>query len=59
MSLKEALEITINTLCNINVPVAYMNQIGTPIAVSVSNLQACLDAMKQQEVPVDGNADAG
>lgn len=61
MKVKEALEITVNTLSAICVPVGLMQVIGEPIATAIGNLRACIDAIDRDERKEgeNGNADAG
>ena len=59
LSLKQALEMTRDILAGISVPVALIEQIGAPVASAVANLNACIDAINEQEENKDGNADAG
>lgn len=45
MTVKEALEHTINTLNGVCVPMALMQTIGEPIATAIGNMRACIDAI--------------
>lgn len=45
MSIREAIEIVINQLNGINVPVGLLQQIGFPINQAVDNLRACVEAI--------------
>ena len=61
MLVKEVLEITINTLNSICIPVGLMQAIGEPIAASVGNLKACIEAIEKsnsKEGENDVHADA-
>lgn len=49
MKVKEALEITVNTLSAICVPVGLMQVIGEPIATAIGNLTACIEAIRENE----------
>lgn len=65
ITLKQALQITINGLMQINVPVRYTEQITDPINEAINNLQQCIIAIdnneqKSEEVKPEeeGNNDA-
>lgn len=47
----ELLEITINNLNAIQVPIGLMQSIGYPLAGNIENLKKCVDALKQSEQP--------
>lgn len=47
MTLEEVLKMVVNNLSGINVPVALMKQIATPITQAIENINACLDAMNR------------
>lgn len=47
MTIDEVLEITINMLNGVNVPVCLMDQIGTPISQAIGNLTECVKALKE------------
>ena len=49
LSLKQALIMTRNTLAELNVPVAMVEQIGLPVSRAVANLNACIEAIVRQE----------
>lgn len=49
ITVTEALEITINLLNGISIPVALMEQIGVPISQAVSNLGECIRALNENE----------
>ena len=49
MSIREVLELVINDLNGINVPVGLMEQIGLPINQSIGNLKACVEAINRDE----------
>lgn len=49
MTIKEVLEMVVNNLSGISVPVALMQQIAAPISQSIKNINACLEAMARQE----------
>ena len=55
MTVKEVLEITINILNQVNVPVGLIQQIGEPIANAIGNLTACVEGMEKAEGAKDGN----
>lgn len=58
ITVTEALEITINLLNGISIPVALMEQIGVPISQAVSNLGECIRAMKENEARMNADAPA-
>lgn len=49
ITLKQALQITINGLLQINVPVRYTEQITDPINEAINNLQQCIIAIDINE----------
>lgn len=49
MTIKEVLELVIDDLSKINVPVGLMEQIGLPINQSIGNLKACVEAISRDE----------
>ena len=49
MTIKEVLELVIDDLSKINVPVGLMEQIGLPINHSIGNLKACIEAINMDE----------
>lgn len=49
MTVKEVLELTINSLNSICIPVALVKPIGEAIATATGNLQACIDALEKAE----------
>lgn len=49
MSIREVLELVINDLNGINVPVGLMEQIGLPINQSIGNLKACVEAINRDD----------
>ena len=49
MTVKEALEATIRILEAISIPVTQIQDIGIPVARSISNLKACVDVYARQE----------
>ena len=49
LTIKEVLEITVNQLGTISVPVALHEQIGVPVARAMGNLQECLKAINNAE----------
>ena len=51
ITLKDALGIVVRQLENIKVPIAFYDEIGTPIRQAVSNLKICLNA--QMEAPAE------
>ena len=57
MTVEKALEVTANLLREIKVPVGLMQDIGFPINAAIGNIEVCIDAIKQQGVKEDGNAD--
>lgn len=59
MTKKEVLNITVNILGKINVPVALMDDIGIPIRNAISNILMVVDALEKEEVKEYGQeADA-
>ena len=48
LSLEQALEMTRNSLAELNIPVTLVNQIGIPVSRAISNLDACIDAIRQR-----------
>ena len=48
MTIKEVLELVVNNLSGISVPVALTQQIATPISQSIMSINACLEAMGRQ-----------
>lgn len=59
MTLKEAMQTTVEILQSINVPVGLIPQIGDPIAVAIGNLNACIDGINKMEEQENGhNADS-
>lgn len=49
MTIKEVLELVVNNLSGISVPVALTQQIAAPISQSIKNINACLEAMARQD----------
>lgn len=49
MTIKEVLELVVNNLSGISVPIALTQQIATPISQSIKSINACLEAMARQE----------
>ena len=49
MKIKEVLELVVNNLSGISVPVALTQQIAAPISQSIKSINACLEAMARQE----------
>lgn len=49
MTIKEVLELVVNNLSGISVPVALTQQIATPISQSIKSINACLEAMARQD----------
>ena len=49
LTIKEVLEMVVNNLSGISVPVALTQQIATPISQSIKSINACLEAMARQE----------
>ena len=49
ITLKQALQITINGLLQINVPVRYTEQITDPINEAIDNLRQCIIAIDVNE----------
>ncbi len=49
LSLKQALIMTRNSLAEINVPIAFVEQIGMPVSRAIVNLDACIEAIGRQE----------
>lgn len=54
MTKKEVLNITVNILGKINVPVALMDDIGVPIRNAINNILMVVDALEKEEVKDDG-----
>ena len=60
MTVKEALEKTIELLNSINVPVGLIESVAVPIRNATYNLLACIEAIEEKEGgEEDGNADIG
>jgi hypothetical protein len=58
MTIKDVLQLTVDQLSNISVPVAFQKQIGEPIYNAIGNLNECLRAMaaadqKAEEEPAE------
>ena len=49
MTVKEALQVTVNLLGNISVPRNLNAQIGVPIDQAISNIQQCIGAIERNE----------
>lgn len=49
MTIKTAIEITVNLLGNIAVPRNLNETVGIPIDSAIANLNMCLDAIRQDE----------
>ena len=49
MTIRQALEITIDILGAISVPMSMKEQIADPIGGAMNNLQMCLNAMTEAE----------
>ena len=56
-TVKKAMEATITLLGQIQVPVAFAEQITKPIALAINNMKIGLNALEKGE-PEDGNIDA-
>ena len=48
-TVKQVLEITVNILNNIRVPVGMMDGIGLPISQAVGNLRVLMEAIKDEK----------
>ena len=51
ITVKRALEITVDLLGRIKVPVSMYEEIGSPIQTAIKNLKVCIDAHKEAPVP--------
>lgn len=49
LTIKEVLELVVDKLYGISVPVALTQQIAAPISQSIKNINACLEAMARQD----------
>jgi len=49
ITVEQALEITINMLKDINVPVSMLEQIGFPISRAIGNLAQCVEAIRRDQ----------
>ena len=49
LTVEQVLEMTVNMLGRITVPVAMIESIGTPVAQAINNINGCLEAFKRQE----------
>lgn len=49
ITVNKALEITINILNGINVPISLMEQIGLPISRAVHNIEQCVEALNRAD----------
>ena len=49
MSVEEVLQLTINNLKGIQVPVELSESIGVPILRNINNIQLCLNAFHEQK----------
>lgn len=47
LTVAQVLEITVNILSGIQIPVTLTQSVGGPVMAAVNNLQQCLNAMKQ------------
>lgn len=47
LTVAQVLEITVNILSRIQIPVTLTQSVGGPVMAAVNNLQQCLNAMKQ------------
>lgn len=47
LTVAQVLEITVNILSGIQIPVTLTQSVGGPVMTAVNNLQQCLNAMKQ------------
>ena len=56
MSIERVLEITVNSLSQIKVPISMLGEIGMPIAQSIHNLRMCIEAI-QREQPEEKEGD--
>jgi hypothetical protein len=55
MTIEEVLEITVQNLRSITLPVDLCETVGMTIIGSINNLNMCLSAMKAANVPDGGN----
>lgn len=53
LTIKDVVEMTVNELSDLSVPVGMIESIGIPISRAIRNLNACLDAMEKQEPPAE------
>lgn len=53
----EVLKETIDVLNNLRIPMNEMETIGFPVANSISNIRACVDAMERTEAEVKMKAE--
>lgn len=59
MTVREVLQMTIQGLNGVCVPVGLMESVGKPIQNAVLNMEACIEAIDRDEGgEEDGNADA-
>ena len=49
MTVKDVLNDVVETLNGISVPMSQINDIGLPIAKSINNIKACVEAMERAE----------
>ena len=53
MTVQEVLQVTIENLSNIQIPVAMVDSVGVVIAGSIKNIRMCIDAIE----PIQKNAE--
>lgn len=50
ITVKEALTMTMNSLSNLVVPIAFIDSLGIPIRNACNTIQECISAIKEPEV---------
>ena len=57
LTIEQALTLTIGIMKDINVPAAYVEQIGIPLAKCINNLDQCVIAIKKSNDESGANED--
>ena len=57
MTIKDILEMTVEDLNRIMVPVEYADTISRPLCVAVANLKACIGSMEDETKPEEVEKD--
>ena len=57
MTIDQVLEVTVEILNGIMIPVGLMEKVGVPISHAVGNLQLCVEEIRKESAPKEEEAD--